>query len=403
MNSKWKTAGIIVLCALLIAIPLLVAFGKKMTVQTAGTETTASTVESKDESKAGASTESASSTTQTGASIKIDGNAMMDLWTDGAPLKSELISYMAEITDESSPKFIPVEDRIAVFDFDGTLFCETDPNYFDYTLLVYRVLEDPNYKDNASDFEKEVARKIVEVNEKKTKFEGLEVDHGKAVASAFKGMTLDEFNNYIQEFKKQPMPSYEGMTRGEGFYKPMLQVIDYLKANDFTVYIISGTDRFIVRGIMYDSGVDIPTQCQIGSDETTVATGQNGANGLEYQFKPDDQVITGGEFIIKNLKMNKVSVIVKEIGKQPVLAFGNSSGDASMLEYTCSSNPYESRGFMLCCDDLVRENGNEKKADDMYKMCAEHGWTAVSMKNDWTTIYGDGVTKVDTPALDQAA
>ena len=403
MNSKLKTAGIIVLCALLIAIPLLVTFGKKMTVQTAGTETTASTVESKDESKAGASTESASSTTQTGASIKIDGNAMMDLWTDGAPLKSELISYMAEITDESSPKFIPVENRVAVFDFDGTLFCETDPNYFDYTLLVYRVLEDPNYKDKASDFEKEVARKIVEVNEKKTKFEGLEVDHGKAVASAFKGMTLDEFNNYIQEFKKQPMPSYEGMTRGEGFYKPMLQVIDYLKANDFTVYIISGTDRFIVRGIMYDSGVDIPTQCQIGSDETTVATGQNGEDGLEYQFKPDDQVTTGGEFIIKNLKMNKVSVIVKEIGKQPVLAFGNSSGDASMLEYTCSSNPYESRGFMLCCDDLVRENGNEKKADDMYKMCAEHGWTAVSMKNDWTTIYGDGVTKVDTPALDQAA
>ena len=223
MNSKLKTAGIIVLCALLIAIPLLVTFGKKMTVQTAGTETTASTVESKDESKAGASTESASSTTQTGASIKIDGNAMMDLWTDGAPLKSELISYMAEITDESSPKFIPVENRVAVFDFDGTLFCETDPNYFDYTLLVYRVLEDPNYKDNASDFEKEVARKIVEVNEKKTKFEGLEVDHGKAVASAFKGMTLDEFNNYIQEFKKQPKPSYEGMTRGEGFYKPMLQ------------------------------------------------------------------------------------------------------------------------------------------------------------------------------------
>ena len=402
MNSKLKTAGIIVLCALLITIPLLVTLGKKMKTQPAGTGTTASAVESKGESVAAASTDSASGTAQTGA-VKIDGNAMMDLWTDGAPLKNELISYMAEITDESSPKFIPVENRVAVFDFDGTLFCETDPNYFDYTLLVYRVLEDPDYKDKASDFEKEVANKIVEVNEKKTKFEGLEVDHGKAVASAFKGMTLEEFNNYIQEFKKQPMPSYEGMTRGEGFYKPMLQVIDYLKANDFTVYIISGTDRFIVRGIMYDSGVDIPTQCQIGSDETTVATGQNGEDGLEYQFKPDDQVITGGEFIIKNLKMNKVSAIVREIGKQPVLAFGNSSGDASMLEYTCSSNPYESRGFMLCCDDLVRENGNEKKADDMYKMCAEHGWTAVSMKNDWTTIYGDGVTKVDTPALDQAA
>ena len=96
MNSKLKTAGIIVLCALLIAIPLFVTLGKKMTAHTAGTGTTASTVESTGKNTAGASTDSASNAAQTGASIKIDGNAMMDLWTDGAPLKSELISYMAE-------------------------------------------------------------------------------------------------------------------------------------------------------------------------------------------------------------------------------------------------------------------------------------------------------------------
>ena len=105
MNSKLKTAGIIVLCALLITIPLLVTLGKKMKTQPAGTGTTASAVESKGESEAAASTDSASGTAQTGA-VRIDGNAMMDLWTDGAPLKNELISYMAEITDESSPKFI---------------------------------------------------------------------------------------------------------------------------------------------------------------------------------------------------------------------------------------------------------------------------------------------------------
>ena len=302
MNSKLKTAGIIVLCALLITIPLLVTLGKKMKTQPAGTGATASAVESKGESAAVTSTDSASGTAQTGASIKIDGNAMMDLWTDGAPLKNELISYMAEITDESSPKFIPVEDRIAVFDFDGTLFCETDPNYFDYTLLVYRVLEDPDYKDKASDFEKEVANKIVEVNEKKTKFEGLEVDHGKAVASAFKGMTLDEFNNYIQEFKKQPMPSYEGMTRGGGFYLPMLEVVDYLQDNDFTVYIVSGTDRFIVRGIVYDSPLNVPPRRIIGSDETLVAPDQGDTDGLKYVYDDDDKLVLGGEFIIKNLK-----------------------------------------------------------------------------------------------------
>jgi FMN phosphatase YigB (HAD superfamily) len=85
-----------------------------------------------------------------------------------------------------------------VCDLDGTLFCETDPNYFDYTLLKYRVLEDPDYIDKASDFEKEVANKIKTQNETGESFKGLEVDHGKAVASAFSGMTLDEFNDYIQ-------------------------------------------------------------------------------------------------------------------------------------------------------------------------------------------------------------
>ncbi|MBQ7720092.1 MAG: hypothetical protein IJT56_05850, partial [Clostridia bacterium] len=70
-----------------------------------------------------------------------------------------------------------------MFDFDGTLFCETDPNYFDYCLLKYRVLDDPDYKDKASDFEREVALKIKDQNENGTSYSGLEVDHGKAVAS----------------------------------------------------------------------------------------------------------------------------------------------------------------------------------------------------------------------------
>ena len=323
---------------------------------------------------------------------QIDGNKMLSLWTDTAETKKELISYMKAITTEGSKDYIPYENRIAVFDFDGTLFCETDPNYFDYTLLKYRVLEDPDYKDKASDFEKEVANKIKEQNETGKSFDGLETDHGKAVASAFKGMTLDEFNDYIQEFKKQPMPSYDGMLRGDGFYLPMLQIIDYLEANYFTVYIISGTDRFIVRGIFDNNAVYLPNSQIIGSDELTVASGQNGEDGLKYQYTHSDKLVLGGEFIIKNLKMNKVSVIAKEIGEQPVLSFGNSTGDTSMANYTITNNKYKSLAFMLCCDDTERENGNITKADNMYSLCDENGWIAVSMKNDWKTIYGDGVT-----------
>ena len=336
-------------------------------------------------------------------SSAISGEEMLSLWTSDARAKNELISYMNAITTEGSKDYIPVKNRIAVFDLDGTLFCETDPNYFDYTLLKYRVLEDPDYKDKASDFEKEVANKIKEQNETGASFDGLEVDHGKAVASAFKGMTPDEFNAYIQEFKKQTMPSYDGMLRGEGFYKPMLQIIDYLKANDFTVYVVSGTDRFIVRGICYNSALDLPNGQIIGSDELLVATNQGDTDGLKYTFTDKDKLVLGGEFLIKNLKTNKVTVIAQEIGEQPVLSFGNSTGDASMAEYVTSNNKYKSLAFMLCCDDLDRENGNTAKADKMFSLCDEFDWVPISMKNDWTTIYGDGVTYTGAYAAERAA
>ena len=316
----------------------------------------------------------------------------LSLWTENAPAKTALVSYVETVTDESSSDFIPVENRIAVFDMDGTILCETDPYYFDHCILVYRVLEDPDYKDKASAFEKDVATRL------QAKFDGDKtvevsmVEHGQAVASAFKGMTIGEFEAYVKAFKDQPAPGYNGMTRGEAFYKPMLQIIDYLQANDFKVYIVSGTDRLIVRGLI-DGSVDIPRNQLIGSDETLVALNQGGEDGEVYTFTDKDKVITGGEFIIKNLNMNKVTSIMTEIGIQPVLSFGNSTGDAAMAEFTTTDNKYKSLAFMLCCDDLERENGNASKAEKMFDLCNEFDWIAVSMKNDWTTIYGEGVTR----------
>ena len=316
----------------------------------------------------------------------------LSLWTEDATAADALIAYVEAVTDPDGADYIPERDRVAVFDLDGTLFCETDPNYFDYTLLAWRVLDDPDYKDRASEFEREVANKIREQNETGKSFSGLEVDHGKAVASAFKGMTVAEFNAYIQEFKKQPMPSYTGMLRGEGWYLPMLQVVEYLQRNDFTVYVVSGTDRLIVRGIVDNSPLNIPNRQLIGSDELIVSSNQGETDGLNYVFKDGDELVLGGEFLIKNLKMNKVSVIMQEIGQQPVLSFGNSTGDSSMAEYVTWNNPYRSLAFMLCCDDTERENGSQAKADKMFALCEEFDWVPVSMRNDWTTIYGDGVT-----------
>ena len=91
--------------------------------------------------------------------------------------------------------------------------------------------------------------------------------------------------------------------------------------------------------------------------------------------------------------MNKVSAIAREIGVQPVLAFGNTLSDASMLNYTISGNRYRALGFMLLCDDLEREYGNAAKADKMRRDCRENGWIPVSMRDDWKTIYGQNVTK----------
>ena len=360
-GNIWKPIAIISLCLLLIVSTL---YGLGVGYKQGGTDKKAS-----------------------------DGNKALNLWTDDAKAKNELISYVETVTKEGSPDFIPEEDRIAVFDLDGTLACETDPCYFDHCIYKYRVLDDPDYKDKATDFEKEVAAEVLQFMETGVSAPNSMEHHGKGVASAFSGLTPEEFIDYVVAFAKTEAPGYNGMTRAEAFYKPMLQVVEYLKANGFTVYVVSGTDRFIVRGLVEASPLDLPTQQLIGSDESLVATDQGDTDGLDYQFDENDQLVMGGEFLVKNLDMNKVTVIQQEIGKQPVLAFGNSGSDFSMAQYAINNNKYQAKAFMLCCDDTERENGNPEKAAKMVKSCDENGFTAISMKNDWKTIYGDSVTR----------
>ena len=108
----------------------------------------------------------------------------------------------------------------------------------------------------------------------------------------------------------------------------MVEVVSYLKANDFTVYIVSGCDRDSLRALA-DGILPISPGRIIGTDTNYVASHQNGENGITYQYRKDDELVRG-EYLVTNVKMNKVSAIVKEIGQQPVLAFGNSTGDFSM-------------------------------------------------------------------------
>lgn len=172
----------------------------------------------------------------------------------------------------------------------------------------------------------------------------------------------------------------------------MLEVVRCLVENGFVVYLSSGSDRFLVRALTRGM-LPAPPRQIIGSDGSIVARAQGEVDGLDYIYGTNDAPVLGGTSIVKNLQMNKVSAIVREIGVKPVLSFGNSMTDASMANYIISGNRYKALAFMLLCDDTDREYGNLSRAEKMRKACVENGWVPVSMRNDWKTIYGAGALK----------
>ncbi len=248
-----------------------------------------------------------------------------------------------------------------------------------------------DYKDIASDEDIQLANAIREANIHALP-EGMEKRHCVRNAYVYKGMTMENFYTYTKDFLNQDAPGYNNMKRRDAFYQPMVQVMEYLQKNNFTVFVVSGSDRFEVRTIV-EGHLNIPESQIIGSSATVIASGQGDKDGLDYQFQKGDVPILGGNFTVKNVKMNKVSAIETEIGKKPVLSFGNNSGDTSMANYVINDNEYEALAFMVYCDDLERENGNLDKANNMKQLCQNNNWEPISMRDDWKTIYGDRVTR----------
>lgn len=311
-------------------------------------------------------------------------------WKSDAESLAALQDYVEDVTQPGSANYIPMEDRIAVFDMDGTLYCEKAPIYIEWWMFAHRVLEDPSYEAPAELVS--IANEIMEAAESGIIPDDLEKKHAVGCAKAFAGMTLDEFRDYVNEFLLNEAKGFNGMRYCEAWYLPMLEVVDYLNRNDFTVYICSGTDRFVCRALA-EGMVDIPERQIIGMDSLCVASGQGETDGLDYVYTANDDVVRSEHLIIKNVKANKVSQIVQEIGAKPVLAFGNSSGDFSMAMYTTADNPYKSMAFMVVADDTEREFGDADKAQELNAKWASSGWVSISMKNDWTTIYGENVTR----------
>jgi phosphoserine phosphatase len=215
--------------------------------------------------------------------------------------------------------------------------------------------------------------------------------HAYAAAKAYSNMTLKQFDDYVTEYAKKTPYGFEGMTYGTSFYKPMLEIFDYLKDNNFTYYVVSGSDRFICRSLVKPIG--IASNRVIGMDVKLRTTDQGEEDGVDYTMKSDEDVYRTDELIIKNLKTNKVKQIAQEIGKIPVLAFGNSSGDSAMLNY-CKSNSYKSEVFMVVNDDFDRDHTTESVANRRQGW-EEANYNIFSMKDDFKTIYGDNVRKVD--------
>ena len=305
-----------------------------------------------------------------------------------------LQEYVEDVTNPSSKNFIKKEDRIATFDMDGTFVGELYPTYFEYNLLEERVLEDASYKDKAPADVKETAQEIRDfVREGKALPPHFDMKHARAAAKAYSGMTLAEFDAYVKAYAAKQANGFKGMTYGQSFYKPMLQVFDYLKANGFTFYVVSGSDRFLCRALVESIGIE-PNRV-IGMDVKLRSSKQGTEEGVNYTLEKAEDLIRTDELIIKNLKTNKVLQISQEIGKIPVLSFGNSSGDCAMHNY-CLSNPkYRTAVFMLIADDDARDHANREKALDLGKKWRESGYYVISMKDDFKTIYGDGVEKTD--------
>jgi len=311
-------------------------------------------------------------------------------WNPEAPALKTLISYVDSVTDETSPDYIPPADRIAVFDMDGTLCAELNPTYLEYYMLAWRILKDPNYEPDAEmlDFGRMLRDNAIA----KTFPDHMDMLHAVHAAKAYAGMTLTQYADFVTNLLVREADGFEGMTYANTFYLPMIEVVEYLQDKGFKVYVVSGSDRFICR--TYIEGVlDIPYEQIIGMDVAVEASHQGDTDGLEYVYSSDDTIVRTDRLLIKNLKMNKVTQIVKEIGRQPVLSFGNTSGDVSMHNYTIFHNKYKSAAFMLIADDSERDYGNEEKVQPLKEKWEQSGYNVISMKNDFKTIYGEEVKK----------
>ena len=323
--------------------------------------------------------------------------AGLDGWTPGSGVLADLMQFVTDSADESSAGYVPPEDRIAVFDMDGTLYGELFPTYFNDWLYIQRALYDENYQaqEELRSFAQEWENKVLRGADMPN-FDERERFYGPQL---YEGLTIDEYRDVVRAFKKLPCYGFEGMTYGEAFYKPMLAVVRYLYDNGYTIYVNSATYRDAVRTMM-EGTLDqyIPANQVIGTDLLFKTSGQGEESAIDYTMQPDEKLVIAGSLFVKNLKSNKVFAMQREIGKKPILAFGNSTGDFAMANAALQNEKYPGRAYMLLCDNTVQDYGDVQKAEGFAAKCREAGFRTISMRDDFLTIYGDGVRLAEEEA-----
>lgn len=325
-----------------------------------------------------------------GACGKKADTTVLPEWNPSSQAMESIIGFVKNSVDEKSEGYIPVQDRIAVFDMDGTLTCETFYTYYDTMMFIEFCLKD--HPERVSEELKQTAR---EIEPGYTAGEEL----ARNFAKAYAGMTVEELYDYAVEFGRKQTDSFNNMRYIDGFYLPMVEVVKYLYDNGYTIYVVSGTERTTTRAIVDNSPISeyVSPEHIIGTEfEVKVKGYENVTSNMDYKYADGDELVLTGGFVQKNLNANKSIWIEREIGKRPVLAFGNGGSDTSMMNYVLDErNPYPSAAYMVVADDEVREWGtqNWEEKSEQYK---EQGYIPISMKNDFKKIYPETITRSGT-------
>jgi len=293
-------------------------------------------------------------------------------WNEG-PSKNSVITYVTSVTDSKSPDFIPVVDRIAVFDNDGTLWSE-QPAYFQLFFAMDRVKalasEHPEWK-TTQPFQAvlENDMKALMASGKKGLFELVMTTHA--------GTTDKEFDAIVTEWIKTAKHPTKNVLYSELVFQPMLELLDYLRANDFKTFIVSGGGIDFMRPFASEV-YGIPSNQIVGSK-------------LEVKYE-NKQIVRLPKLRFNDDKEGKPVGIHYHIGKHPVAAFGNSDGDFQMLEYTEANKEHKTLQLYVHHTDEKREWAYDRKShigklDKGLDYGNDHNWTMVDMKNDWKVIY----------------